>query len=257
MTVLITMAGLGSRFKEQGYLPPKFRILARGRTLMDWSLLSLRAFFGERFIFACLDAENGEWIRSTAAAAGVAEVVVAKRSGVSRGQAETAFDALTHADPNQPLWIYNIDTCVAPDAMRPEDLGAAAGCVPVFHCSEANMSFVRYGSDYDVVEIAEKQPISTWATVGLYGFVSAACFAQYYEEAYERGRIRLMHGERYVAPMYELMLIRGECVIAPRLDSKDVNILGTPAQVLTFDPAAKPPFGNAANPIGSMLQGER
>ena len=87
MTVLITMAGLGSRFKERGYLPPKFRILARGRTLMDWSLLSLQAFFGERFIFACLEQEDGNWIRSAAESVGVAEVVVAKRSGVSRGQA--------------------------------------------------------------------------------------------------------------------------------------------------------------------------
>jgi len=244
MTVLITMAGLGSRFKERGYLPPKFRIMARGRTLMNWSLLSLQAFFGERFIFACLDVEDGDWIRSTASALGIADVIVAKRSGVSRGQAETAFDALMHADTSQPLWIYNIDTCVRPNAMRPEDLGTAAGCIPVFPCSEPNMSFVRYGSDNDVIEIAEKQPISNWATVGLYGFSSAARFAQHYEEAYELGRIPLMQGERYVAPIYELMLIRGERVLAPPLEVDDVHILGTPAQVLVFDPAAQPPFGN-------------
>lgn len=244
MTVLVTMAGYGSRFKEKGYLPPKFRIMARGRTLMDWSLLSLRAFFGQRFIFACLDEEDGDWIRSTAAALGIAEVVVAKRSGVSRGQAETAFDALAHVDPSQPLWIYNIDTCVTPNAMRPQGLGTAAGCVPVFHCSEPNMSFVRYGSGDNVVEIAEKQPISSWATVGLYGFRSAACFAEHYQEAYERGRIRIAQRERYVAPMYELMLTGGERVVAPRLQTDDVNILGTPAELLAFDPAAQPPFGN-------------
>jgi choline kinase len=244
MTVLITMAGLGSRFKERGYLPPKFRIMARGRTLMDWSLSSLQAFFGERFIFACLDHHDGEWIRSTASALGIAEVVVAKRSGVSRGQAETAFDALMHAEPGEPLWIYNIDTCVRPNAMRPEHLGKAVGCIPVFHCTEPNMSFVRYGAGNEVIEVAEKQPISSWATVGLYGFSSAARFAQHYEVAYDRGRIRLMQGERYVAPIYEFMLIHGERVVAPRLNMDDVHILGTPAQVLAFDPAAQPPFGS-------------
>jgi hypothetical protein len=244
MTVLITMAGLGSRFKERGYLPPKFRIMARGRTLMDWALLSLQAFFGERFVFACLDEEDGDWIHSTAAAAGVAEVVVAKRSGVSRGQAETAFDALVHVDPSQPLWIYNIDTCVTPDAMRPQDLGTAVGCIPVFHCTEPSMSFVRYGSGDDVIEIAEKQPISSWATVGLYGFRSATCFAERYQEAYDHWHIRMVQGERYVAPIYQLMLIKGERIAAPRLEMDDVNILGTPAQVLAFDPAALPPFGN-------------
>jgi hypothetical protein len=225
---------------------PKFRIMAHGRSLMDWSLMSLLAFFGERFVFACLDEEDGDWIRSAATAAGIAEIVVATRSAVSRGQAETAFDALVRVDPSQPLWIYNIDTCVTPNAMRPQDLGAAAGCAPVFHCSEPNMSFVRYGSGDEVVEIAEKQPISTWATVGLYGFRSATCFAEYYEEAYDRGRIRITGGERYVAPIYELMLVRGEHVVAPRLGKDDVNILGTPAQILAFDPAARPPFGNTA-----------
>jgi hypothetical protein len=249
MTVLITMAGLGSRFKEQGYLPPKFRIMARGRTLMDWSLLSLQAFFGERFIFACLDEEDGDWIHSSAAALGIAEVIVAKRSGVSRGQAETAFDALVHAQANQPLWIYNIDTCVRPNAMRPQDLHTAAGCIPVFQCTEPNMSFVRYGAGEDLIEVAEKQPISSWATVGLYGFSSAARFAELYRDAYERWGIRVVQGERYVAPIYALMLACGERVVAPRLETNDVNILGTPAQVLTFDPGAQPPFGNTSGSL--------
>lgn len=247
MTVLITMAGLGSRFKERGYLPPKFRIIARGRTLMDWSLLSLQSFFAERFIFACLETEAEDWIGSTAAALGIADIVVAKRSGVSRGQAETAFDALVHADPDEPLWIYNIDTCVRAGAMRPQDLGAAVGCIPVFHCNEPNMSFVRYGTGNDVIEVAEKRPISSWATVGLYGFCSARCFAYHYEDAYECGRVQLMQGERYVAPIYELLLIHGERVVAPRLKPDDVNILGTPAQVIAFDPAAQPPLGNLAS----------
>ncbi|MBM0108885.1 hypothetical protein JM946_29490 [Steroidobacter sp. S1-65] len=247
MTVLITMAGVGSRFKQRGYLPPKFRIMARGRSLMDWSLSSLEAFFNDRFIFAYLDEEDEGWIRATAEALGIAEIVVAKRSGVSRGQAETAFDALVHADPQEPLWIYNIDTCVRPNAMRPKDLGTAYGCLPVFQCSEPSMSFVRYGAGLDVIEVAEKQPISSWATVGLYGFISAESFSQHYEEAYERRRIQLSHGERYVAPLYEVMLVQGKRVVAPRLDISDVHTLGTPAQVLAFDPEAQPPFGSPAS----------
>jgi len=214
---------------------------------MDWSLLSLAVFFGDSFIFACLEEEDGDWIRSTAAALGVVKLTIVKRSGVSRGQAETAFDALAHVDPSQPLWIYNIDTCVTPNAMRPQDLGSADGCVPVFHCNEPSMSFVRYGSENDVIEIAEKQPISSWATVGLYGFRSAACFAEYYREVYDAGRVQITRGERYVAPIYGLMLSHGERVVAPRLEVGDVNILGTPDQILTFDPNAQPPFGNTVS----------
>jgi len=245
MTVLVTMAGLGSRFKEKGYLLPKFRVMARGRTLMDWSLSSLQAFFGQRFIFACLEGEEEDWIHSAVTDLGISEFVIAKRSIVSRGQAETAFDALMYAAPSDSLWIYNIDTCVVPYAMRPQHLGTAAGCVPVFHCNDPNMSFVRYGQGDDVIEIAEKQPISHWATIGLYGFRSARCFSESYQEAYDRGRIQTVQGERYVAPIYKLTLLQGERVVAPRLGIEAVRILGTPAQVLDFDPAAHPPFGNS------------
>jgi len=246
MTVVITMAGMGSRFKERGYRLPKFRIAARGRALIEWSLLSLQAFFEQRFVFVCLAEESEEWITSTAIALGITNCIVAKRPSVSRGQAETAFDALMHVDWSQPLWIYNIDTYVVPGVMRPQEMGAAAGCIPVFQCSESNMSFVCHGSGNDVIEIAEKRPISRWATVGLYGFSSTASFSECYEETYELGGLRATHAERYVAPVYERMLVRGERIVAPRLESGNVNVLGTPDQVLNFDPAALPPFGNSA-----------
>lgn len=244
MTVMITMAGLGLRFRQAGYQLPKFRIVARGRTLMDWSLLSMQAFFDQRFVFACLADEDADWIHRTASRVGIRDVTIAARPALSRGQAESAVDALAHADPADPLWIYNIDTHVAPQAMRPQDLQAAAGCLHVFPSTEPNMSFVRYGRGDEVVEIAEKRPISNWATVGLYGFRSAHLFAELYREAYEAGRVPTVNGERYVAPMYERLLARGERIVAPRLDASTVHILGTPAQVLAFDPDAGPPCGS-------------
>lgn len=41
MTVIITMAGLGSRFRKIGYAVPKYMINAKGRTLFDWAMDSL------------------------------------------------------------------------------------------------------------------------------------------------------------------------------------------------------------------------
>lgn len=246
MTVMITMAGLGSRFRQAGYTVPKYRITARGRTLMDWSLRSMQAFFGERFIFACLEVDDGDWILSAAAALGIADAVIAVRPALSRGQAETAFDALEHADPDAPLWIYNIDTYVTPMTMRPSDRDDADGCIHVFPSTEPNMSFVRYGEHGEVAEIAEKRPISSWATVGLYGFRSAEGFAALYRESYHAGHVPTVNGERYVAPMYQLMQARGARIVAPRLRLEDVHILGTPAQLQAFDPATVPPSGSGS-----------
>jgi hypothetical protein len=57
-------------------------------------------------------------------------------------------------------------------------------------------------------------------------------------------------GERYVAPMHELMILQRECIVAPRLGEGDVYILGTPDQFLAFDPSAQPPVGNRNLTVG-------
>ena len=44
LTVLITMAGLGSRFRKVGYTVPKYQIEAHGKTLFEWSMESLKGF---------------------------------------------------------------------------------------------------------------------------------------------------------------------------------------------------------------------
>ena len=41
MTIIITMAGLGTRFKKAGYQCPKYMIEAKGKTLFEWSMDSL------------------------------------------------------------------------------------------------------------------------------------------------------------------------------------------------------------------------
>ncbi len=243
MTVLITMAGLGTRFSQAGYSLPKYKIFARGRTLFDWSMLSLNHFFGDRFVFATLRDGDHDWLRSRADILGIRDVAFFSRQEHSRGQAESAYDALSLAPINEPLWIYNIDTYVA-DGMRPSDGEDCDGCIHVFRSTDPGMSFVRYNQTDEVAEIAEKRVISEWATVGMYGFASAKLFGEVYLEAYERKALSVIGGERYVAPMYQLMLVRGARLVAPKLRNADVQILGTPEQVLDFDKAALPPTGN-------------
>ena len=52
MQMIITMAGLGTRFRKAGYDCPKYMIEARGKTLFEWSMDSLLDFNG--YISMCL-----------------------------------------------------------------------------------------------------------------------------------------------------------------------------------------------------------
>lgn len=243
MTVVITMAGAGSRFSKQGYQVPKYMIRARGRTLFEWSMESLKDFSDHHFIFACLDEHNLEWIELTAKAMGFKFVTVAPRPRLSLGQAQTAYDVMSKADPHEVVWIYNIDTFIE-QGLSPDDINGYQGCVHVFYSTSPSMSFVRFSDDGLVVELAEKKTISNWATAGVYGFESSKLYQQLYEASYYDGYVQEVSGERYVAPMYQLLLNSGGKVCAPKLDLCAVSILGTPQEVLSFDPTVKPPFGS-------------
>jgi dTDP-glucose pyrophosphorylase len=241
MTVIVTMAGLGTRFSSNGYAVPKHMIKARGRPLFDWSMASLRQFFEQKFIFACLQEHDTDWIMQRAVQLGIQEVEICARASVSRGQAETAYDVTAAAKKSSPLWVFNIDTYIK-DGLSPADLGPHDGCIHVFETDKPGMSYVSFEDGSYISDIAEKEMISNWATVGMYGFKSVDFFRSLYELAYRDGAVPESRGERYIAPIYKLALKDG-AVVAPKLGPRDVHVLGTPGEVKIFDPSVAPPFG--------------
>jgi choline kinase len=243
MTVVVTMAGVGSRFKSKGYEVPKFMIRARARTLFEWSMESLREFYQQPFVFACLSEHDISWIEKQALILGIKNYTVVPRDSISLGQAQTAYDALRFVSlNNDDLWIYNIDTYIS-RGIHPSDMKGHYGCVHVFNSVDPGMSFVRYDENGEVIELAEKKTISDWATVGMYGFASIDLYRKLYEYAYLENKIPVVAGERYVAPIYQLLIQSGKSVCAPRLNRSEVHILGTPEEVEKFDPLVRPPFG--------------
>ena len=245
MSVIITMAGHGSRFTNSGYLVPKYRIFARGYSLFYWSMLSLSNFFDEHFIFVCLSSHDIDWIKQQAIAIGINDFSFHLLDNVSKGQAETAYSALHLAKEQQPLWIYNIDTYVLGGYMKPNDIANFSGCVYVFCTNSPLRSYVQYDEDGRVINIAEKQIISDWAAVGLYGFSNVSEYKQAYIMAYIQNKVKLTNNEQYVAPLYNMLILQNKPVVTPKLpDSNMYSSLGTPEQLLDFDSLVRPPYGN-------------
>jgi len=235
--VVITMAGRGSRFADAGYTVPKFEIVAHGRSLFDWSMLSLSNFLSSesRVIFVCL-AENHscEFIQNRCQFLGLNNVKIVELEEVTDGQATSAYLSrhLWHLD--LPLLIYNIDTYVEPSTLQPIDIRIGSdGWVPCFQVPGDHWSFVKLGEDGWAVDVVEKKRISEFASVGLYWFAKA----QDYMESYERffsDPLNLVSGERYVAPLYRDFLARGKHISISVLPRKAVHALGTPAELTTF-----------------------
>lgn len=240
-TVAITMAGMGSRFTKAGYVQPKYEIEVLGRPLFDWSMNALAAFSkrGWRFNFATRQETRAlPFIAERCEALSIAMGDVIELDGLTDGQATTALLLAERADPEAAFLVFNIDTYVRPEAMRPDQVPEGAmGWVPCFPGPGDGWSFARIDEFGRALELREKQRISPHATVGLYWFGSAADYIALYRDFFESGGEE--KGERYIAPMYNRMIEAGDLVHVTLLDFADVGMLGTPEQVADF--AKNPP----------------
>ncbi len=241
MHILITMAGLGSRFRAKGYQIPKYQIEVRGRTLFAWSMESLRHFFPGNLATFVVRREDdpAAFIAAELAPFGVADPRIISLEELTDGQATTvlrALPALRARDPNTSLLIYNIDTYVEPRALRPEDI-RGDGWIPCFPGKGDAWSFFRADASGRVLEAREKVRISDHASIGLYYFGSLDLFEATYD-AYFRDGLPDGLKERYVAPMYQEMIARGLDLWIQPIPEDAVHPLGTPEEVDRF--AAEP-----------------
>lgn len=250
-TVAITMAGAGRRFVEAGYPRPKYEIIVGGRPLFDWSMMAVQSFLaaGWTAAFATRSELNSRpFLSERCAALDIAIAQVVELDAVTDGQATTALHLARLAPADRPFLVFNIDTFVAPGAMRPEDIAAgSAGWVPCFPGPGEGWSFARTDGSERIVELREKQRISPHATVGLYWFDSAARYLSLYD-AFFSGGAGQEKGERYIAPMYNRLIEHGERVTMLSIAIDDVGMLGTPDQVDAF--RADPPRGAVPYIIG-------
>jgi dTDP-glucose pyrophosphorylase len=235
MKVLITMAGLGSRFNKIGIKYPKYKIIANGKSLFEWSMISLKDFFNYEFIFITRDEVLDEnFIISKCEELGINDLKVVSLNEITDGQATTAIYADEYVSDSEACIIYNIDTYVKPNAICRNDINDELhGFIPVIRAEGDRWSFVKLNKDGLVEEVAEKKPISNLATIGLYYFKSWAKYKEIYYKM--REEIKINSQECYIAPMYNYLLKENVKVGIKILDNDEVSILGTPEEIEEFD----------------------
>lgn len=240
MTIVITMAGLGSRFRKAGYKVPKYQIEVNGHTLFYWSMLSLSGFSTKKYVFIVRKEDNAASFITTACKEfNIDHPVIIEIDYLTSGQAETAVLAAPYWNEAEPLLIYNIDTYVEAGQMRDEQLHGD-GFIPCFSGEGDHWSFVRLDEEGKAAEIREKTRISNHCTVGAYYFRSAHLYQELYKEFYLDSEHPLEAGERYIAPLYNFLVQekRGKVYISD-IPPERVHVLGTPEEVEIFRNSGK------------------
>jgi dTDP-glucose pyrophosphorylase len=235
-TVVITMGGMGQRFRDAGYTVPKYRIAAHGRTLFEWSMRSLDSFraAGSPFVFVVRREDAaGDFIAAECARIGIRDFALVELDALTDGQATSALLAAPAiADTARPMLVYNIDTYVDPFAM-PASAVRGDGWIPCFPGPGAAWSFALADATGRVSRLREKERISDDATVGLYWFSSFDLYAETYRRFFA-DPANLVKGEKYIAPLYNGIIEAGLPVYLERVPLEAVIPLGTPADVDRF-----------------------
>ncbi|MBR6451876.1 MAG: glycosyltransferase family 2 protein [Lachnospiraceae bacterium] len=239
MEIVITMAGLGSRFTKAGYKVPKYMIPAKGKSLFEWSMESLEGFGDDNTYYLIVRGEDGadDFLEEACKKAGIRDHRLITLPAPTDGQATTARLAATFWDPDKPLLIYNIDTYVESGAMNAGQIDGD-GWIPCFRAPGDHWSFVKLDEKGWATEVTEKVRISDHCTLGAYYFKSCALYEELYREFYEEGRCAGLTGaagkERYVAPLYNYLISKGGHVTVTDVPEEKVHVLGTPEELQVF-----------------------
>lgn len=163
---------------------------------------------------------------------GIPNPKIIEINGLTDGQATTAMAASPYWNMKNSLLIYNIDTYIEAGEMKAEDL-KGAGFIPCFEGEGDHWSFVKIDSDGKAIEVAEKKRISPNCSLGAYYFSSCSLYQNLYTTYYVNPE-NLTNGEKYIAPLYNLLISQKEEVYISNIPTDKVHPLGTPNELAIF-----------------------
>jgi dTDP-glucose pyrophosphorylase len=235
LNIVIPMAGSGTRFACAGYRLPKPLIDVQGAPMIRRVIDNIRSSRPHRFIFVCQrahDIEFGLRDKLTAWAPGCEIVLL---DATTAGAACTVLAAAALIDTSDSLMIANSDQYVdisIDKYLATTDSTACNGMIMTMPATDPKWSFAAIDRDGWVTRVAEKQPISPHATVGIYNFTEGTDFvaaARRMIAAQDRTR-----GEFYLAPVYNHLLEAGARIAIHEIQTAQMHGLGTPEDLQAF-----------------------
>jgi dTDP-glucose pyrophosphorylase len=145
--------------------------------------------------------------------------------GMTEGAAATALLAKHIIDSDVPLIIANSDQVIDWDSIVFKSVLRRNNPIALFTDEQKNpkWSFAKIENGM-VTEVAEKNPISEYASVGIYGWSKGSDYVKYAEQMIEKD-VRV-NNEFYICPVYNEAIQDGLKVIPYFVDS--MHGLGTP-----------------------------
>lgn len=231
LNVLIPMAGAGKRFSEVGYTFPKPLIQVHDKPMIQVVVENLGLDANYHFVVQKEHREKYNLDTMLGIIAPGCKVI--EVDGITEGAACTALLAKEYINNDMPLFFANSDQYCSWNSMEfmynMQETEADGGIV-TFHATHPKWSFAKSDANGIVTEVAEKNPISTDATVGFYYWKHGSDFVKYAEQMIEKD-IRV-NNEFYVCPVYNQAIEDGKVIRTKQI--QNMWGLGTPEDLEYF-----------------------
>jgi HAD superfamily hydrolase (TIGR01509 family) len=225
MNVLIPMAGAGSRFSSAGYVFPKPLIDVNGKPMIQVVVDNLNV--EAHFIFLVQKEHYKKYnlqsvLNLISPGCGIIQI-----DGMTQGAACTTLLAKEFINNQEPLLIANSDQFVewnSNECLYAFTADSIDAGIITFKSTHPKWSFAKIGEDGFVSEVAEKNPISDNATVGIYFWKNGSDYVKYAEQMIAKN-IRV-NNEFYVCPVFNEAILDGKKIRIKEIEQ--MWGLGTP-----------------------------
>jgi len=231
MNVLIPMAGAGSRFAAAGYTFPKPLIEVNGKPMIQVVTENLNV--DAHFIYIVQKEHYDKYNLKQLLNLISPGCDIVQVNSLTEGAACTTLLAKELINNDEPLLMANSDQYVewnSNECLYAFTADGVDGGIVTFRATHPKWSFAKLGDDGFVTEVAEKNPISDIATVGIYYWKKGSDYVKYAEQMIEKN-IRT-NGEFYVCPVFNEAIGDGK-----KIRVKDVPKMwgiGTPEDLNYF-----------------------
>ena len=231
--LVIPAAGQGKRFLESGFIYPKPLIEVDGRPMIELVLENLSECGDPIIILQKKHCVQYDAQRNLSRLHRGIKIVTTE--GLTEGAACTILQARHQLDPRRELIIANSDQFVDLDLqafLQDARSKNVDGHILTFSASDPKWSYALLGPEGNVTKVAEKQVISSHATVGIYYFREARYFFECCEEMIRKND--RVNGEFYVCPTFNELISRGGIVKIMEIDKSRMHGLGTPEDLAQY-----------------------
>ena len=231
MNIVIPMAGLGSRFQAAGYTFPKPLIEVWGEPMISVVVKNLN--LQGQYIFLVQKEHYKKYNLEKLLSMIAPGCKIIQIDGITEGAACTVLKSKEIIDDEQPLLIANSDQFIkwnSFETISKFNNKDSDGGILSFTSVHPKHSFARIGDNSLVAEVAEKNPISNNATVGIYHWKNGSNFVKYAEQMIKKN-IRT-NNEFYICPVYNEAIKDGKKIKISPVD--EMWGMGTPEELNNF-----------------------